>query len=140
LGGFSPLNEWKNMKLLTLLAVASAWSAASAANLFTNPDFETNASGWTVFLEPTDATIAATGSAKAGVGRNASAGMEVKVTTAPTDVANNWHIQLQTPQDWLAEKGKTYKLSFWAKADALEIDPPGNRRRTCLGLRVHQRF
>lgn len=106
------------MKLLTLLAVASAWSAASAANLFTNPDFETNASGWTVFLEPTDATIAATGSAKAGVGRNASAGMEVKVTTAPTDVANNWHIQLQTPQDWLAEKGKTYKLSFWAKADA----------------------
>ncbi|MEN9306804.1 MAG: hypothetical protein RL173_736 [Fibrobacterota bacterium] len=106
------------MKLLTLLAVAGACSVASAANLFTNPDFETGATGWTVFLEPTDAVIAATGSAKAGVGRNASAGMEVKVTTAPTDVANNWHIQLQTPQDWLAEKGKTYKLSFWAKADA----------------------
>lgn len=102
------------MKLLTMLAVAGAWSAASAANLFTNPDFETGTTGWTVFLEPT-ATVAATGTASAGAGRNGTAGMEIKVTTVS---AENWHIQLQTPQDWKAEKGRSYKLTFWGKADA----------------------
>lgn len=100
------------MKLLTMLAVAGAWSAASAANLFTNPDFEAGTTGWTVYLNSD--RVVATGTATAGAGRNATAGMEVKVTTAND---TNWHIQLQAPQDWLAEKGKTYKLSFWAKAD-----------------------
>lgn len=101
------------MKLLTLLAVAGAWSAASAANLFTNPGFEDGTTGWTVYLN--SSRVAATGTATAGAGRNGTAGMELKVTTAND---TNWHIQLQAPQDWKAEKGKTYKLTFWGKADA----------------------
>ena len=101
------------MKLLTMLAVAGAWSAASAANLFTNPGFEDGTTGWTVYLN--SSRVAATGTATAGAGRNGTAGMELKVTTAND---TNWHIQLQAPQDWKAEKGKTYKLTFWGKADA----------------------
>ncbi len=101
------------MKLLTMLAVAGAWSAASAANLLTNPGFEDGTTGWTVYLN--SSRVAATGAATAGAGRDGSAGMELKVTTAND---TNWHIQLQAPQDWNAEKGKTYKFSFWAKANA----------------------
>lgn len=102
------------MRLVTIFALAGLCATASAANLFSNPGFETSTTGWTLYLQSAD-SVTATANAVAGAGHNGSAGMQIGVTKVSSQ---NWHIQLQTPQDWNAIKGKTYKLSFWAKADA----------------------
>ncbi|HNY31261.1 MAG TPA: glycosyl hydrolase family 8 [Fibrobacteria bacterium] len=104
------------MRFSTIALVTALGSAASAANLFPNPSFEDGTTGWTLYLN--SSSVVATSTAKAGAGHDGTAAIEVKVTTPAADAGSNWHIQLQTPQTWKAETGKTYKLSFWGKADA----------------------
>ena len=100
------------------LVLALCW-AASAQNLLTNPGFESGKTGWTLYVNAsasdTAGTPEATLSATAAAARTGTKGAMVEVTGRN---ANNWDIQLQPPQTWNAEKGKTYRLSFWAKSDA----------------------
>jgi len=107
------------MRIVTLLALVGFSCAAQAQNLLTNPGFETGKTGWTLYVNTsatdTAGTPAATLTASATAARTGTNGALIQVTGRN---ANNWDIQLQPPQTWNAEKGKTYHLTFWGKSDA----------------------
>lgn len=100
---------------LTLLFAGA--TALHAQNLLSNPGFEnTNPNDyWQLWRNDTTIANAAalsfpTTGAHEG---NRYAKVEIKIPTA-----ENWHIQLQLPPDWVADSGETYELKFWAKSDS----------------------
>jgi hypothetical protein len=92
-------------------------AAAQAQNLLPNPGFEnaTPSDYWQLWTQ--DSTMANNAvlsfpDSGAHEGKR-YARVEVKATTA-----ENWHIQLQLPPDWVADSGATYELKFWARSDS----------------------
>lgn len=92
---------------------------AQAQNGLSNPGFEAGKTGWTLYVNTSAAdsvgTPEATWSVSAAAARTGTRGALIEVVARN---ANNWDIQLQPPQNWTAEKGKTYHLTFWGKSDA----------------------
>ncbi len=84
-------------------------------NLFNNPGFESGTDWWGFADSLGDsgsATIDFSSSEAAHSGNNGA-----KIIVSERSV-ENWHIQLQTPPNWTAAIGYTYKLTFWARVDS----------------------
>lgn len=102
-----------------------ALGTVEAANIFSNPGFESGEDWWGFQVQDGEATIDYM-SAEAYEGSQAA---HIQVTTP---AQNNYQIQLNTPTNWVAEVGVKYKLGFYAKADqslsihiAAQDGPPG---------------
>jgi endo-1,4-beta-D-glucanase Y len=107
------------MKTSMPLLVLGLSLVAQAQNLLSNPDFESGKTGWTLYVNTsatdTVGTPDAIWSATASAARTGTKGASIEVDGRN---ANNWDIQLQPPQTWIAEQGKTYHLTFWGKSDS----------------------
>ncbi|MCR6641890.1 MAG: glycosyl hydrolase family 8 [Sporocytophaga sp.] len=99
----------KHIYLFSLLFLLTL-SGIKAANIFSNPGFESGQDWWGLQTPEGSATIDYN-SADAHSGNYAA---NINVLTA---AENNWNIQLNTPSNWTAEKGAKYIISFYAKAD-----------------------
>ncbi|GAL87117.1 glycoside hydrolase [Sporocytophaga myxococcoides] len=119
----------KHIYLFSLLFLLSL-NGIKAANIFSNPGFESGQDWWGSQVTDGSATVDYNSSdAHSG---NYSAHFNV---LTPGD--NNWNIQLNTPSNWAAEKGAKYIISFYAKADkdvsihlAAQDGPPFYNYRT----------
>lgn len=86
---------------------------AQAQNLYTNPGFETNTTGWKAETQTGNTAVLSQAAAAAHSGS-----FGARVVVSAVDDGTNWHVQLKGPEDWTATTGMEYHLTFWAKADA----------------------
>jgi hypothetical protein len=98
--------------------VLSLAATAMSQNLIpSNPGFESQGSGWTLFLQSGTQAVASvtypTGGAHSG---NRYA--RVAVTEPAASASENWHVQFQPPTGWSSIAGTTYLFKFWAKSDS----------------------
>ena len=94
-----------------------AATSATAQNLITNGDFESDTTGWALNINNTAATGAATASFhSAAAAHGGTYGASVQVTTAQAS-GNNWYIQLSVPVGGIAlSPNRSYKLTYWVKS------------------------
>lgn len=100
----------KNKYLMSFLFLL-AFTGLRAANILSNPGFESGQDWWG-FQSPAGLATIDYESSEARTGDNAAHASVTEIT------ANNWEIQLNTPSNWVAENGAKYILGFYAKADA----------------------
>lgn len=101
-------------RLLSALMLCGA-VAIPAQNLITNPGFESQGSGWTLWFQ--SGTVAAGSVTYPDTGAHGgSRYARIDITSAAASAAENWHVQFQ-PQSWTAVSGTTYEFKFWAKCD-----------------------
>lgn len=119
----------KHIYLLSLLFLLTV-HGIKAANIFSNPGFESGQDWWGFQTPEGSATI----DYKSTDAHSGNYAAHINVLTA---AANNYNIQLNTPSNWSAEKGAKYIISFYAKADkdlsihvAAQDGPPNYTYRT----------
>lgn len=100
----------KNKYFLSFLFLL-AFTGMKAANILSNPGFESGQDWWG-FQSPAGLATIDYESPGARTGANAAHASVTEIT------ANNWEIQLNVPSNWTAEMGAKYILGFYAKADA----------------------
>jgi endo-1,4-beta-xylanase len=91
-------------------------SIAFSENKLSNGHMEFGDGGWYLWVNP-DGKGKASMKIKQGYGTQGSIGARVQVDAVD---ATNWHVQFQVP-DWIAEKGKNYRLSYKARSEAKKI-------------------
>ncbi len=106
-------NNWLAGKYENDSILAAAWQGGgtgSTTELVKNGSFEQNLTSWSTLVTggasgaiTTDATSA----------KHGSKSVKITVTSAGTE---NWNVQLKT-SNFKVEKGKGYKIGFYAKAD-----------------------
>lgn len=99
----------KHVYLLQLFLFLTVCSV-QGQNLFSNPGFESGGDWWNLQVE----SGAATANYQSTDAHSGTYAAQINVTQA---AANNYQIQLQTPSNWTAELGTTYKISFYAKSN-----------------------
>ena len=108
-------NDWLLAKYKDDNTLREAWkpTASSETNseLVKNGSFEQNLTSWS---SQASNGATATFTADAANAKDGAKSVKIAVTKAGTE---NWHVQLKT-NNFKVEKGKDYKLSFYAKADA----------------------
>ena len=98
-------------------SLKEAWkptsTAGASSELIKNGSFEQNLTSWSTLV-----TGGAVGSITADASNAKDGSKSVKVLVA-TPGTENWNVQLKT-NDFKVEKGKDYKISFYAKSDAVK--------------------
>jgi len=77
----------------------------------TDPGFENGGTNWNY---QTNSASAASINYRSSTAHNGSYGCALSVTSESSE---NWHIQLNVPNQWTAVSGNTYTLSFYVKSD-----------------------
>jgi endo-1,4-beta-xylanase len=113
---------WHSQQNATYLKSYSGLQVPAAAELATNPGFETGLTGWSVF-NTNGATISAT--TAAGDLHGGTGAMKVVNPTAWT--GNQWRVQVSSAS-FTTEVGKQYVISYWVKAAS-----PGGSIRLSTG-------
>jgi len=103
---------WHQNQNATYLKSYSGLVIPSAAELATNPGFESGMSGWSIF-NSNGATITAT--TTAGEYRSGASGMKVINPTAWP--GNQWRVQVSSTA-FATTPGKQYTITYWVKAAA----------------------
>lgn len=103
---------WHQNQNATYLKSYSGLVIPAAAELATNPGFESGMSGWSIF-NSNGATITAT--TTAGEYRSGASGMKVVNPTAWP--GNQWRVQVSSTA-FATTPGKQYTISYWVKAAA----------------------
>lgn len=101
---------WHSQQNATYLKNYSGLVVPAAAELATNPGFESGMTGWSIF-NTNGATIAA--SSAAGDPRSGTTCMKVINPTAQT--GNQWKVQVSSSA-FATTPGKQYTISYWVKA------------------------
>ncbi|MBK6938508.1 MAG: carbohydrate binding domain-containing protein [Chitinophagaceae bacterium] len=101
---------WHSQQNATYLKDSSGLTVPAAAELATNPGFESGMSGWSIF-NSNGATIAAT--TAAGEFRSGTSAMKVINPTAWS--GGQWRVQVSSTA-FPTVSGKKYIISYWVKA------------------------
>ncbi len=88
---------------------------AQETNLITNPGFEENGAGWSLWKDGSASEAAAVVTYPDSGARSGTRYARIDVTAAALE---NWHIQYQTPAEWEAVMNATYEMTFWARSDS----------------------
>jgi hypothetical protein len=103
-------------KVTTALMLCGA-ATALGQNLITNPGFESEGAGWTLWTQGGSPAVATVTYPATGA-RSGTRYARVVVTEPAASAAENWHVQFQPPPNWTAGIGATYEFKFWAKSDS----------------------
>jgi carbohydrate binding protein with CBM4/9 domain len=105
-----------SMGLLAAAGVQRAGAQAAGENLFKNPGFESNQDWWQFDQSFGTATGTIAFDDPMAVHEGAK-GAKIQVTAID---AENWHIQLQCPPQFVAVKDAEYTLTFWGRTPSAE--------------------